>query len=429
MLAPMKAGYSIVLVALLITISGFSSGQVDAAITKELVWSLPDSEITAPQFSEDGNYVVLVSRTHWPDGDEAESLPEAFFKKLEARKRKEPRFADPIVRLIDLKGNTVCEIRYGTNPTIAPDNKRIVFSRQKKPITGLRPLAETLAGNDIQIFDCEKKQARTIAEPATGYLDTPIFLPDRHSIAFTVNEAVNGAMGGPVGIDRVDANGAERNSLFIKDVTSSVPCPTGSEKLTGFQRMMCSKGTKLSSSFQTLLLNVEMVGGQLFVLKAKPLPTAGDMYLASHYELSLATIFPKGAEVFSLAQGDMNQLWDTSFQPFGDEGVMIFAGYWRALSLETRSWLPETAPRNTNRKSSYSPNGKYYLAMEPVGEEPSKFTLYRAADGERVFSSSTLAEIYDMAWSKDSRKFIIVARPKSASGSAYRENLLVYSIK
>jgi hypothetical protein len=309
----------VVLFALLTAISGLSSGQVSSRVSKELVWSLPESEITSPQFSDDGNFIVLVSRTHWPDGDEAEGLPEAFFKKLEARKRREPRFADPIVRLIDLKGDAVCEVRYGTNPRISPDNKSIVFSHQKKPITGLRPLADTLAGNDIQVFDCEKKEARTIAEPTTGYFDTPIFLPDGHSIAFTVNEAVNGAMGGPVGIERVDMNAAKRDSLFAKETTPSVPCPTdGSQKLTGFQSMMCSQTTKLSSSFQTLLLNVAMLDDQIFVLKGKPIPSAGDMYLASHYELSLATVFPKRDEVFPLAQGDMNQLWDTSVQPFRD---------------------------------------------------------------------------------------------------------------
>ena len=141
----------VVLLAFLTAISALSSGQASSPVSKELVLSLPDSEIASPQFSDDGNFIVLVSRTHWPDGDEAESLPAAFFKELQARRRREPRFADPIVSLIDLKGEAVCEVRYGTNPSIAPDNKSIVFSRQKKPITGLRPLAETLAGNDIQV--------------------------------------------------------------------------------------------------------------------------------------------------------------------------------------------------------------------------------------------------------------------------------------
>jgi hypothetical protein len=413
----------------LIGVSATANGQASSSLKKELVWSLPETEIASPQFSADGNFIVLVSRVHWPDGEEAESLPETFFKKLEARKHREPRFADPIIRLIDLKGNPVCEVRYGTNPSITADNKSIVFSRQRKPITGLRPLAATLAGNDIQLFDCEKKEARTIAEPQTGYFDNPIFLPDGQSIAYTVNEAVNGEMGGAVGVEQADVSGARKESLLAKEAAPAVRCPTaGITKMTDFQSMMCAQTTKLSSSFPTLVLNVVMAGDQLLVLQAKPIPSAGDMYLASRYELSLATVFPKRDEVFSMGQGETNKLWDASIQPISDGRVMILADHWRAFSLETRNWLPETAPRNANARSIYSPNGKYYLAAEPVKEEPSHFSLYRATDGQRVFTSPTMASVFDMRWNRDSTRFAVVALPKGVSGSAYREVLTVYSL-
>jgi WD40-like Beta Propeller Repeat len=174
------------------------------------------------------------------------------FEKLEQRKQREPRFADPIVRVVDLKGNQVCEARYGTNPSMAGDNKTVVFSRQRKPLTGMRTLAETQAGNDIQLFDCEKKQERTIAEPQDGFFDSPTFLPDGHSIAYTVNEAVNGAMGGSVGIGRIDINGGQPDSLVAKETRPAASCPSdGSTKLTAFQTMMCSQ-PKLSSSFADL---------------------------------------------------------------------------------------------------------------------------------------------------------------------------------
>jgi hypothetical protein len=409
--------------------SATALSQSHISLKKELVWSLPENEIASPQFSADGNFIVVVSRVHWPDGDEAEGLPETFFAKLEARKRREPRFADPVIRLLDLKGNPVCEVRYGTNPSIAPDNKSIVFSRQNKPITGLRPLAATQAGNDIQLFDCEKKQARTIAKPQTGYFDNPIFLSDGRSIAYTVDEAVNGAMGGSVGIERVDMNGAQKESLLTREVTPAVPCPpTDSAKTTSFQIRMCSEPTKLSSSFPTLTLNVEMVGSQLLALQAKPEPSVGDIYLASHYRLSLVSVFPKIAEVFSMGQGDMNKVWDASFQSISDGEVMIFSEYWKPFSLETRGWLPETAPRNANRRSIYSPNGKYYLTVEPVKEEPSQFTLYRAADGEKLFTSPTMANVFDLAWNGDSTRFAVVAVPKRVSGSTYLEVLTVYSL-
>src|SRR6267154_2972012 len=92
----------------LIGASATTLSQSHISLKKELVWSLPENEIASPQFSADGKFIVVVSRVHWPDGEEAEGLPETFFAKLEARKRREPRFADPVIRLLDLKGNLVC---------------------------------------------------------------------------------------------------------------------------------------------------------------------------------------------------------------------------------------------------------------------------------------------------------------------------------
>lgn len=419
---------SIVVVIIFLGVSATPQSSVEPKT--ELVWSLPENEIASPQFSPDGNFIVLVTRVHWPDGEEAESLPRSFFVKLAQRKQRDPRFADPIVRVIDLKGNAVCEIRYGTNPTIAPDNKTIAFSRQRNPITGLRPIASTQQGNDIQLFDCQTKQERTVAEPSTGYFDKPIFLPDGQSIAYTVNEAVNGALGRPVAVERVDANGMQRQVLMTKQEIPGVACPSELKNLTSVQRMMCSDThLTLAKSFPTLLLTVAMENDQLLALEARPIPNAGDMYLASHYQLSLAKLFPTTTDVLSVGLGDTYGMRDASFQPIAGGEVMIFSKFWKHFSLETREWPPETAPENTNKWSVYSPNGRYYLAVEPRPQEPSHFSLYRTSDGQQLFTSPTMANVFDMAWSRDSNRFSVVIVPKEVSGSAYREVLTVYSLQ
>lgn len=395
---------------------------------KELAWSLPDNEVGSPRFSPDGTRVALVTRVHWPDGDEAEGLPESIFKKLQQRKELDPRFADPIVRVVDLKGNQVCEVRYGTNPSIAADNNSLVFARQRKPLTGMRLLAETQAGNDIQLFDCEKKEVRTLAVPSAGYFDNPIFLPDGHSVAYTVNEAVNGAMGGAVGIERTELNKEERDTLLARETKPAIPCATnGSTKLTEIQIMMCSQETKLSSSFPVLIEDVVMAGDKLLTLQAKPNPAPGDMYLASHYELSLATAFPQREDIFSMGQVAMDD-WNVAFQSIGKDEVMIFAKYWKPFSLTAKGWLPESAPRNSNRNSIYSRNGEYYLAMEPNGEEPTQFALYRTVDGKRLFTSPKMTRVFDAAWSDNSRNFAVVTIPNRVSSTAYREVLTLYSL-
>src|SRR5258705_457010 len=132
---------ALILLALAASTPGIAHGQSSFHVKRDFNWSRPGNEITTPQFSMDGNLIVLVTRVHLPDGGEAEGLPESSFKALEERQKREPRFADPIIELIDLKGKTVCEASYGWNPSISPDNKSHVYSRQRNPITGLRMLA------------------------------------------------------------------------------------------------------------------------------------------------------------------------------------------------------------------------------------------------------------------------------------------------
>jgi len=159
-----------------------TNSQSQAPIKTELVWSRPGDQILTPGFSPDGNFLVVVTRAYWPDGGDAEGLPESFLKKLAAKAKGNPRFADPVIKVIDLSGNVVCEVRYGWNPSLSRDDKRIVFSEQVKPISGFRELASPQAGNAIRLYDCGTKELTKIADPNIGYFDAPFFSPDGESI-------------------------------------------------------------------------------------------------------------------------------------------------------------------------------------------------------------------------------------------------------
>lgn len=420
---PIIAG--LVFISLTAMGTGPAHGQKRLLVKKELVWSQPESDIGSPHFTDDGNFIVLVSRVHWPDAHEAEDVPESFLDQLENRRQKDPRFADPVIKLIDLKGNSVCEVRYGSNPSVSADGKSIAFSHQKRPLSGLRLGAATLAGNDIQIFDCEKKEARTIAEPESGYLDDPVFLPDGKSIAYTRNEAVNGAYGGAVGLDRVDLAGTQKETLIARKTTPAVPCPPAGSVNATLAYPLCSQQVKLTSAFPDLLTGLAMADSQLLVLQGKPIPTAGDLYMASQYAISIETVLPQMNVVLSLGQAqDPSEI---SLQPASEARVMIFWEYWRPYSLPTKNWLPDARLRNKNRSSIYSPDLRYYLAAEPPGT-PDHFTLYQARDGKKVLMLPGAAQVYGAVWSRDSKRFAVVVVPRGVSGATYREELVVYSI-
>jgi hypothetical protein len=190
---------------------------------------------------------------------------------------------------------------------------------------------------------------------------------------------------------------------------------------------MCSQPTKLSTAFPDRVLDTSVVDDQLLVLQAKPIPSRGDMYLAKHYNFNLISVFPQKSELLSLGQGDMTDLWKIAVQPVANQTVLIFSSYWKAFSLNTKTWLSDIGPPNANRRSAYSPDLNYYVACEPSAH-PHHFTLYRTIDGQRLFASPKLAEVYSMTWSRDSRKLAVVALPVGVSSSAYRENLFVYSV-
>lgn len=420
--------YALSVSLLLVGTSQTATAQAVGALKQKLTWSRPESEIQSVRFSNDGRSILIVTRVHWPDGDEAEGLPESFFANLERRKSEDPRFADPVIQLIDVTGQTVCEVRYGINPALSDDSKKIAYARQKKPLTGMRSLAETMAGNDIQIFNCDTKKTESIATPSSGYLDTPEFVADDSSVLYTVNEAVNGAMGGPVSVQRVDLQTGKTETLLDKQNTPAVSCSAPDQSKTPLQKMMCEQNVKLSTSFSDLLFGFGVADGSAIVFQGKPIPAPGDMYLASRYSIALHALAPIPDELLSFGEVEMNKLGDLSLQPISKSTALIFTGYWRPFSLEKKTWLPELGPKNKRAKSVYSPDLRYYALAEPA-EEPTHFVVYRSSDGIKLFSSLPIAGVFAMTWSRDSSKLAVVALPKGVSGAKYRELLHIYRLR
>jgi hypothetical protein len=410
----------------LVVVARRTNGQSQPLVRRELVWSQPGDQIQTPGFSPDGKFLVLVTRAYWPDGADAEGLPASYFEKLSARAKANPRFADPVVKVIDLAGKVVCEAQYGWNPSLSMDDKHVVFSEQVKPITGFRELASPQAGNGIRMFDCETKKLTTIADPKTGYLDSPFFTSDGGSIVYTENEAVNGAFGGSVGIARFDLQQNREIALVNKEMVASVPCPPANTRQSGLEAFKCSQVKDLTSSFPQIVFHAAPDGSDVLALLGRPIPLAGDMYLAQNYDMNLVSVLPERRTILPLGKRSMESYDNTTFQAVSGGRVLIFAQYWKLFSLATREVLADVGPKNTKLKSIYSPDLKYYLCAEPDGE-PNHFVLYRTADGKRVASLPKMALVYDGVWSPESNRFAIVGVPVTgASAINHREELVVY---
>ena len=408
------------------------SAQSQVPATRELVWPAPGQEIRTPQFSPDGDFITLVTRGYVPDGADAEGLPDSFFKALEAKEKADPRFADPVIKLIDLRGNVTCEVKYGWNPTVSRDNKRVVFSEQVKPITGFRALASPMDGNGIRMYDCGTKETAKIADPHTGYLDKPFFSSDEGSIIYTDNEAVNGSFGGSVGIAQFDLRQNKEITLVSKKTVAAVPCPPTGSKESGLEAFKCSQVKNLTSSFPQIVYDVSLVGNDIVALLGMPLPMAGDMYMTDSYDMSLASVFPVQRTVLALGKRKAESWDESAFQAVSGERVLIFSQYWKLFSVFTEKPLADFGPRNTNLKSIYSPDLKYYLCAEAAqrGEDPDHFVLYRTADGKRLESLPRMALAYGAVWSPESNRFAIVGVPMAGSRATHHvEELVIYSVR
>lgn len=395
-------------------------------LVKILEWTRAEHEILTPRFSADGTRIALVTRVHWSDGEEAEGLPQRYFDDLDRRRKQNPRFADPVVELLDMNGQTVCSVRYGWNPRISADKDSLVYAEQDKPITGLRNLAETMAGNSIRLYDCKTKRSVEIAKPASGYFDSPIFGGQGDKIVYTVNEATNGAFGGPVAVEKVESNGRHPLQLIPKQTTPAVPCPPKNVTISGRARFLCEHVPHLTSSFARLVHDVAIVGDELIALLGTPQPSPGDTYVAEHYDINLVAVSLTTSAMRPVAQHLDASAAGTALQPLSDGNVMVFSKYWRKLSVQTGGWMTDLGPHNTDRHSHYSRDGNYYLLDGQCGQTRC-LTLHLTATGKELSNLPHAGDAYDIVWGDDSRRFAVVFGTDGSNGAPHKETLFVYA--
>lgn len=101
------------------------------------------------------------------------------------------RRRDPVVVAYDLKTRRETWLDYGWAPRFSPNDQRIVYTHQAKPVTGPRIVAETFTGNNIRVFEWKTKKTTDIISAPRGFLMDPVFT-DSATIVYKTGDAVNG---------------------------------------------------------------------------------------------------------------------------------------------------------------------------------------------------------------------------------------------
>ena len=358
-------------------------------------WKLPDYELYSPQFSGSNSEIVLVQMRHTPDGHEAEEMPEEVLEKVNEEIKKNPRYADPEVIMLKVGSGLPMRIDWGRSPAISFDANKIVYSYQKKPISGFRPLAQSLESNDIRLFDRLSKTYTILASPTKGHLSDPIFSPDEKSVVYSLADAVNGDFGGNIGIGKV--------SISEKSVQILYP-PTIDFKL------------------YHLIDSKKYLGNDLVAVRAKP--TSEGFYLAKEYEFQLLKF---GTFVTPIYGWKITNYFDWDKIEFGSDkrgAIIVHDDGWQVGSTKTKFLENLNA---TKILRAISPDGEKAAIVTQNLETSLRFDLQildlKTGQLNPIFSLNGRADL--PVWSPDSSHIAIIATKfKDKYGIEFKENEL-----
>jgi WD40 repeat protein len=179
---------------------------------KEFEWSRRNFIILDPEFSNSENEITFSNQFYIPDGHYAEGREE-YLDSLYKIIKNEPRIADPVVSILNLKTKQLNKIDFGWTPSFSPNDQLVVYTYQKNPISGKRVLAATLKGNYIKLFSRRDTTKTTLISPETTFLMNPTFL-DSTNVVYKIGDAVNGDFGGAIGLNNINIINRKTQVLF-----------------------------------------------------------------------------------------------------------------------------------------------------------------------------------------------------------------------
>lgn len=331
-------------------------------------WQEPDTELYHPAFSKDGTEIAIVRKKHIPDFAEAESLSAEEIKKRNEPIDKDERYADPEVIVLRVGDKNPMRVDWGWSPAFSPDGSLIAYAFQKKPISRFRMLARTMEGNDIRLYRRSDKTIRTLAEPSTGFLDSPVFAPDGGKIIYAFGDAINGEYGGEVGVGQVSLDGKVGDPLYAP-----------------------AKDFELFH----LVSSPHFAGDRVLITRSKP--TAGGVHLAESYTTELLDLGPPAKPLYTWPGKDpFAEVQDFAVTP--EKEVLVYDGGWRPVSGK-----PADVPGKEAPSGSLSPDTRFMAVMTNSGVD-----IVDRATGRILRQLELAGSIQSAVWSPDSKRLAVI---------------------
>ena len=368
-------GKNIVLATILAIASQASCSAGESTMPEDGVvwrWHESNTELYSPEFSLDVTEIVLVRKRHGLDGHEAELAPKARLREQTNLIESDERYEDPQIVVLDQYGLTDV-IDWGWAPTFSADGKQVAYAAQTKPISGLRVLAGTLAGNEIRVRNRSSKTNRTLAKPETAYLSDPLFSPDGQYVVYSIGGATNGAYGGNIGLARAALDSAESETLYSP--------------------------TKDHDLFH-LVDPKRFVSGRLLAVRCTP---AGEgLYLADEYDCDLLDVGPPQSTVYSWGRRPSHQIRPLEFTEDPEGKLLVYDQGWQTVGSHLQ---PRALPHNGSRRrpAIASPNAEF---VADVSE--STVTIRELANDVVRREWEFGSRIQDLVWSRSSRHIAVI---------------------
>jgi WD40 repeat protein len=357
-------------ILILLTLTAQSHGQT-MKVEKYFEWYSKNYIINNPSFAHSDTEFVFSKQFNIPDGGNAIGR-DKYLQDLLIKAKKDKRFADPIVSIINLKTKKLTAIDYGWTPSFSNDDNLILYAFQTEPITGYRVLAQTTKGNKIKIYNRTKKLYEVVATPNKTFLLDPEFF-DPSSISYKLGAAVNGSYSAGIGLNIINLLTKKTDTILRPNQKfGNFPLVGAIQK---YNNDICFTLCEPQDSFtyRHLLLRPKGV-----------IIDFGEGYLKN---LDLKVAISKQNNILYL-DDDHDHISDTNFLIKYNQNIQVSK---KPLLFEYHN-------------AYLSPNGQYMF----YDDYKSNFYLINLETFEKVKIVLPDSEIHSVTWSPDYKKFAVV---------------------